>query len=261
MLADLDALEQQPQRLLEPRLGERFRLPRRLYGRTDQRQILLQAWAEVRQGGRAVLWLDGAEGTGKTALAEDLARIVWEAGGLFLTGGIRAGLSSALNHLLRQQDDSQLCLWRERLGARLGRNAGLLATVLPELGTLLQMEPGAGGSPERLQEAFLCLLRGLCIPSRPLVFFLDDFQRADSEERQLAEFLAGDLESDGLLWLTAGAGLEGARAIPLAGLSVGELSEWLTDAAVHQAPQMRRHRRLRQPQVLGQLDDAVLAEE
>ncbi|MBS2040665.1 AAA family ATPase [bacterium] len=237
LLADLDALEQQPSRLLEPSLGESFRLPRRLYGRTSQRQILSQVWAEVREGGRAVLWLDGAEGTGKTALAEDLRRSVGETGGFFLTGGIRAGLSSALSQLLRQEE-SQLGLWRERLQARLGGNARLLATILPELGPLLQIEAGPGGSPERLQEAFLCLLRGLCSRTRPIVFFLDDFHLADTEERQLAEFLACDLESEGLLWLTAGAGLEGARPIPLAGLSLPELAEWLTDAGVSEAARL-----------------------
>ena len=233
LLNDLQTLKADPRRALRPTLSTRFRLPRRLYGRASERQLLSQAWSQVCQGRTLSLCIQGEEGVGKTALAEELRHPVLEAGGLFLSGGLRAGLRTALRQLLAKEE-AEVTFWREKLRGRLGRNAGLLGASLPELSQLLGVEEEAGASRERLQSGFLSLLGGLAGPAHPLLVLLD----GEPEDEELLNFLAGDQDLEGILWLSTTAPLPGAQQLNLKGLPASELALWLEDAGICRAGEL-----------------------
>lgn len=110
-------------------------------GRDEELERLLQLWKEVVAGERRVALLAGEPGIGKTRLAVELAGAVRELGGVVLAGRCDEDLGvpyqpfvEALRHYVTDAEER-----------RLGRYAGELARLLPDLASLV------GGLPEPLR--------------------------------------------------------------------------------------------------------------
>ena len=110
-------------------------------GREEELERLLGLWKAATTGERRVALLAGEPGIGKTRLATELAGAVHDSGGVVLAGRCDEDLGvpyqpfvEALRHYVTCAEDR-----------RLGRYAGELARLLPELGQLV------GGLPEPLR--------------------------------------------------------------------------------------------------------------
>src|SRR5205807_10232290 len=106
-------------------------------GRDDEVARLEQLWKEAAAGERRVALIAGEPGVGKTRLAAELAGRAHAEGAVVLAGRCDEGLGvpyqpfvEALRHFVDH-------LPRNQLRNRLGRHAGELARLVPELADLV----------------------------------------------------------------------------------------------------------------------------
>lgn len=67
-------------------MSERFLLPQQLYGRAREVTVLLQAFDTICQGHRAMMLVEGYSGIGKTALIQELYKLIVRQKGYFISG-------------------------------------------------------------------------------------------------------------------------------------------------------------------------------
>ena len=211
--------EIQPFSLADRDIPEKFRIPRKLYGRDAETQILLDAFCRAGRGGKELALVSGNAGIGKTSLVEEIYRPVSELGGFFISGRFDqlerstpyAALVEAFRGLVRQlltESDARLSQWRQSLAEALDPNGQVIVAIIPEIELIMGAqrplpEVGPEESHNRFNLVFRDFIRVLCRPDNPLVLFLDDFQRADSASIRLLEMIMRDEEIRHLMLICA----------------------------------------------------------
>ena len=154
---------------------------RSFVGRDNEVQQLQRLWEEAAAGERRLVFLAGEPGVGKTRLAAELAAGVHAGGGLVLAGRCDEDLGvpyqpivEALRHFIQHTPP-------ERLGERLGRYAGDLVRLVPELTDRVAMlPPPLRSDPDteryRLFDAVVGWL--VAASDTPLLLVVDDLQWA-----------------------------------------------------------------------------------
>jgi diguanylate cyclase (GGDEF)-like protein len=212
--------------------------PSRLVGRDAEIARLRAAFDDTLSGRLRGLLLSGPSGVGKTVLINELRQVVTAAGGWFVTGKFDqyrqdptsdavAGALRALVRLLLGESEADLVRLRTALAPALGSNAGLVASIIPELGPLLQVEPEepSGDQAEiqgRLFQGALAMIRIVVSPARPLVMVVDDLQWAAATPIAFLEVLLADEGLPGLFLIGAYREEEVDAAHPLSAV----LSRW-----------------------------------
>ncbi len=178
---------------------------KRLYGRESELQALEGAYVRACTGSLQWVLLSGEPGSGKSALVNELRAPIAASGGFVASGkfdlyrhdvpysGWQAALDSLVQQLLIQPEE-QLAQWREALHTALGRIAGALVTLVPDLAAVLGEVPDLPNLGPRETQARLLLavqrfLHGCAQTGHPLVLFLDDIQWADAGSLALLEAL------------------------------------------------------------------------
>ncbi|QRO00736.1 AAA family ATPase [Archangium violaceum] len=173
-----------------------FRIPEKLYGRTDDVAALLDAFDRGLKVGRCALALvSGYSGVGKSSLVNEVFRPLVRERGLFAsgkfdqlnTGGPYSVLMSALRQCTQQilaEGEAETAVWKERIQRALGPNGQLVVDLLPQLELIIGRqapveELGPAESLNRLHEVFAHFFGALSQDHRPLVLFLDDLQWVD----------------------------------------------------------------------------------
>jgi DNA-binding SARP family transcriptional activator/tetratricopeptide (TPR) repeat protein len=201
-LADAPAAERAgPVLLALPRsLHARANAP--FVGRDAELERLLERWTEVCRGARSAVVLGGEAGIGKTRLASELARTVYETGALVLYGRCDEDLAVPYQPFVEALRPYAHAVGLDWLGAELGDLACELGRLLPELAVL--GEPvRADPESERfaLFEAVAALVETMTLDRRAL-FVLDDLHWAATptllllrhlirSERQLGVLVVG----------------------------------------------------------------------
>jgi diguanylate cyclase (GGDEF)-like protein len=230
--------------LCDGRLGQlgerdypaRLAAPSRPVGRDLEIAALRRAFtAALDSPDRAALVAGGA-GVGKSTLINELRPIVATRGGWFVAGkfdqyqqdatsGAVIQAMRAMCRLLLAEPEAELAGQRDRIGAAIGANAGLLAMVMPELGVLLggSAAPAASGEDpgdvaNRMRRAGVELLRAVVSPQRPLVMVLDDLQWAATATLEFVDLVLTDESLRGLLLVGAYRPAEVDEAHPLSAM-------------------------------------------
>src|SRR5688572_8367586 len=180
-------------------------LGRIFVGRGVQLERLGQLWKEALAGERRVAFLAGEPGVGKTRLAAELATAVHEDGATVLVGRCDEDLGVPYQpfvEALRQFVDH---MPPDELQARLGRYAGELARLVPELSVLVPgLPPAVQSDPEteryRLFDAVAAWL-GAVSADDPLLLVLDDLQWAAKPTLLLLRHVISSTEPKRLLIL------------------------------------------------------------
>lgn len=181
-----------------------LRLPQKLYGRDDELQTLLAAFARVRSGATELLLVAGYSGIGKSALVHELHKTIARDGGTFVAGKFDqlarnapyAPFVQAFRDLLRQTlgaGGDRMARVRDDLLRAADGHAQVLVDLIPELAHVLGPQPAAPelGPTEalnrfnRLVDEFVQTFAGG--QSGPLVLFLDDLQWADLASLKLLQ--------------------------------------------------------------------------
>ncbi|MCK9903579.1 diguanylate cyclase [Frankia sp. Cpl3] len=212
-------------------------MPSRLAGRAEEIGELRTVFAQARAGRRPGVLLSGAPGVGKTSLANELRPVVADAGGWFVTGkfdqyrrdweynGALQALRG-LGRLLLAEPEANLVEVRDRILRALGPNAGLAAATVPELATLLKVDPEEGDPMTvqvRAQQNAVEVLRAVASRERPVVFFVDDLQWAWRAPLGIIDLILGGKENvEGLLLVGAFRSNEVDAAHPLTSM----LARW-----------------------------------
>ncbi len=248
-------------------LGERdfparLLAPPQLVGRSSELARLHEVLAGSIEGRVHGLLIEGAAGTGKTALIQALRRMAGAAGGLYISGKFdqhraQSAGADALNHALRQLGSLLLAragdegaALRERVLQSVGHAAGMLTRLLPEFELLLGPQPESGGAEPhqlstRLVQAHVDLLAAIVSATQPLVMVFEDMQWADALSLRVFDRLVNEPSLRGLLMVgtyrgedvvaphplaemlklqaSGGARLELIRLHPLANAEVGEM--------------------------------------
>lgn len=185
----------------------RFRLGDRLYGREAEQARLLAAVDDgLLQGKRTVVSVSGPSGIGKTAF---VMHMHWHhmGEGLRLLSGkfdrfkrdqpylafIQA--AQALLRPILSADEAALAGYRVELQDRLGRFAGLLTDLIPELAILIGPQPTPEDIPPAEANRRFIGVVGRFIDvfatqQTPMILFLDDVQWADHASLHLLQAIA-----------------------------------------------------------------------
>jgi PAS domain S-box-containing protein len=185
---------------------DRLLVPEKLYGRHVELDILLAAFDRVAQEERVELVLvSGYSGVGKSAVVNELHKVLAPRNGLFLAGKFDqfkhdipyATLASAFQagvRLLLSKSESELDAWRAALVEALGPNGRLIVDLVPELTLVIGEQPLVPVlSPQDAQRRFhLVFRRFISVFARaehPLALFLDDLQWLDTATLDFLEDL------------------------------------------------------------------------
>lgn len=185
--------------------SEVLHLPEKIYGRTNELQLLTDALRMSAEGSFQVRFVQGSAGSGKTTLIGELKKLVSARGGVFAQGKFEqfernvpyhAWIEVARELISRalQEKAENLTRLRSRLLDRPGANPAVIARLVPELSSLLGPQTEAEELPpqesrNRFVAAFLGFVTAFAEPGKPLVIFLDDFQWIDPGSAELVRGL------------------------------------------------------------------------
>ncbi|EMJ92807.1 trifunctional serine/threonine-protein kinase/ATP-binding protein/SpoIIE family protein phosphatase [Leptospira alstonii] len=196
---------------------DKFRISEKLYGRDKEKEIIEEAISSVYSGVKAAILIKGKSGTGKTSLIQD-AILSKELNTLRSFKGkfeedkkeipyfaLRQILVELSNHLLTQSE-YEIQFFRREIGEKLGDNVRLLAQFIPEIGNLIGISPVLSEHQSQKDDQFLfiVILRFLsvCFNRRnPALLILDDIQWADPASLALIEFISGQTDWEGMLFV------------------------------------------------------------
>ena len=148
---------------------DRLVIPERLYGRSREVAAVIAAFERVVSSGRAeLLLITGYSGIGKSAVVNELHKVLVPPRGLFASGKFDqykrdipyATLAQAFQGLVRHllaKSDAELALWRDALREALGPNARLMMELVPELKLIVGEQPPVPElSPQRRAKTVSC---------------------------------------------------------------------------------------------------------
>ena len=188
-----------------------FQIPQKLYGREGEIEALLRTFGTVATGevnAAHMILVAGYSGIGKSALVQEIYKPITEKQGYFIFGKFNqfqrnvpySAIVFAFQGLVKQlltESESQLDQWRAKLLAALGKNAGVIVDVIPEIELIIGQQQtiaplGATESQNRFNLVFRNFIGVFCAPEHPLVIFLDDLQWVDSATLKLIELMVTD---------------------------------------------------------------------
>src|SRR5580693_9497085 len=185
---------------------DRLLIPEALYGRTREVAILLAGFERIVQGGAPELVLvSGYSGIGKSAVVNELHKVLVPLRGLFASGKFDqykrdipySTLAQAFQGLVRPllaKSDAELQAWRGAFLEALEPNARLMTDLIPELKLVIgELPPIPELEPRQAQSRFQLVFRRFigvfARPEHPLALFLDDLQWLDAATLDLLEDL------------------------------------------------------------------------
>ena len=192
--------------LAEHDTPDRLLIPEKLYGREREIETLVAAFERVVTSGTSALVLvSGYSGIGKSAVVNEVHKVLVPPRGLFASGKFDqykrdipySTLAQAFQSLIRPllgKSDAELRGWRAALCEALGPTARLMVDVVPELRLIIGEPPPVPDlAPQDAQRRFQLMFRRFvgvfARPEHPLALFLDDVQWLDAATLDLLEDL------------------------------------------------------------------------
>jgi PAS domain S-box-containing protein len=185
---------------------DRLLIPETLYGRAREVAILLAGFERIVQGGAPELVLvSGYSGIGKSAVVNELHKVLVPLHGLFASGkfdqhkrdipySTLAQVFQGLVRPLLAKSDAELGALRGAFLEALEPNARLMTDLIPELTLIIGEQPAVPElEPRQAQSRFhLVFQRFIGVfarPEHPLALFFDDLQWLDAATLDLLEDL------------------------------------------------------------------------
>jgi DNA-binding SARP family transcriptional activator len=198
-----------------------------LIGRDRELATLLERWAAAASGTRGMVAISGAAGAGKTRVAGEVAAKAAASGAVVL----RAACHEAERSMFLQPVLDALRAYidtvpSQALHALAGEWAGTLAELLPELRTILALEPYQRATPElehrRSLEAVAGFVQRLA-REQPVLIVLDDLHNAGVSTPEAIHFLLDRLTNEPVLLVATVASDRARDVLPLLGAEAEEV--------------------------------------
>lgn len=184
--------------------------PQKRYGREKDIIELMAIFKKISMGKKALLFISGSSGIGKTTLAKDIQKPVVLKQGYFVSGKYELlqraspyrGIIEAIQELIRRlltESEEQLIVIRDLLLSALRNNGKLMIDMIPNLELIIGPQPilpslNATEEQNRFMVTFQNFVRVLAQPNHPLVIYLDDLQWVDNASLELLRLLLTDDE-------------------------------------------------------------------
>ena len=184
-------------------IHDQFRIPDKLYGRTNELQQLLSYYKEAAKGGSEIALVSGYSGVGKSRLVSEVKKVIYEGNGYFVSGKFDqfkrdvplSSLLQAMSQLIRQilsESDEKIAEWKRNVMLAVGQNGKIITDVIPEVEMLIGPQSMVAELPpmeanNRFNLIFSRFVKTFTRPGHPLCIFLDDLQWIDSATRQWIE--------------------------------------------------------------------------
>lgn len=182
-----------------------FQIPEKLYGRSNESQMLLDTFFKAASGSQELMLVAGYSGIGKTALVNEVHKPVTEKKGYFISGkfdqfqrdipfsAIIQALKDFVSQLLTEPEKN-ISRWRKIISASLRTNGKVITDVIPSLELIIGVQPdipelGPSETQNRFNLIFQEFIRGISQEEHPLVMFIDDWQWADMASLNLLKLL------------------------------------------------------------------------
>ena len=187
-------------------IPDRLSIPEKLYGREREFEALLATFGRVAKTGAPELVLvSGYSGSGKSALVNELHKVLVPPRRLFASGkfdqykrGIPyATLAQAFKRLIQPllgKSEAELDSWRQALREALGLNGQLIVDLVPDLKLIIGDQPAVAEleprqAKARFQLVFRRFIGVFACSKHPLALFLDDLQWLDTATLDVIEDL------------------------------------------------------------------------
>ncbi|MFC1617394.1 AAA family ATPase [Candidatus Margulisiibacteriota bacterium] len=184
----------------------KFQISQKLIGREKEISELSGIFKSVAEGGNELALVSGYSGIGKTALIQEMRKLISLENGFFLTGKFNqfggtlpySAFRQAFNSLIKQilcESEEKLTKWREELQNAVGTNGQILIDIIPELENIIGKQPPiAKLNPTealaRFNILFHSFINVFAKKEHPLIIFIDDLQWSDSGAIKIIESLA-----------------------------------------------------------------------
>ncbi len=166
-----------------------------------------------------LMLISGYSGIGKSALAQELYKLITQKRGYFIAGKFDQlhrdipyqALVASFQELIRQlltETAPQLQQWREKIRCALGDNGQIIIDVIAEVELIIGKQHPVPELPPteaqiRFNLVFQKFIQVFCQKEHPLVLFLDDLQWADSATLQLLPLIMTHANTQHLLLIGA----------------------------------------------------------
>ncbi len=219
-------------------ISDRFSIPKKLYGRQNEVQSLLDAFERVsnppetslskaippqspltKGGGAEIMLVAGFSGIGKTAVINEVHKPIVRQKGYFIKGKFDqfqrnipfSAFVQAFRDLMGEllsETEAQLQEWKSKILSALGKNGQVIIEVIPELELIISAQPpveelSGSAAENRFNLLFLNLIKVFATQEHPLVIFVDDLQWSDTGSLKLMQLLMSEKNSEYLLLLGA----------------------------------------------------------
>ena len=183
-------------------IPDKLQIPAKVYGRKQERTLLLEAFERVvAKGSAEFVLVAGYSGIGKTSLVREVQEPIVRERGAFISGKFEQlqrdipyrTIAQAFGELIRQlltESPQSLTAWKRRLEDALGQNGRLITDIIPQLSFILGEQPpvpplGPTEARSRFLRVFQAFLGAVARKKHPLVLFVDDLQWADPASLKL----------------------------------------------------------------------------
>jgi histidine kinase len=222
-------------------VSDRFQIPEKLYGRTDEVALLKSAFDRVAAGAPEFVLVSGGSGIGKSRVVQELYRSITMTRGGFVSGKFDqlkrdipySALLQAMSELIRgllTETEARLAPIRARILEAVVGLGRVLTDIIPELTRIIGPQPPVqelqgAESGRRFRFVFERLLHVFTQRGEPLVIFLDDLQWADAATLELLAQLLRDKHAGSLLVIGSYRDNEVTAAHPLLS-SISRIEEY-----------------------------------
>lgn len=196
-----------------------FEKPNKLFGREQEISQLLNEYEHFKKGSNRLLLLSGSSGVGKTALVNELHKLLIQEKGYYISGKFTqlqkdtpyAPLVQAFQELIKQilsEGTENTEKWANILSTELASYTEVIAEFIPEIEWIIGEQANVVDlPPEGVHNRFLFAVKSFvhvfARKEHPLVLFLDDLQWADQGTIDLLQYLLQNAESNYLLIIGA----------------------------------------------------------
>ena len=194
-------------RLAEHDMPDIFLIPQKLFGRTNEYDLLLSTFESVTPQTSKVVFISGDSGSGKSALASNLYKPIIKKGSIFIRGKYDSSTSRPYSALLETfkvfcddlltKDESAITYYKQQIQEAVSDEGRILTDIIDNLDLIIGTQPIISDNcygqeaKSRFIFVFKKFIRALCTgPS--ITLLLDDLQWIDECELELLSAILTD---------------------------------------------------------------------